>query len=109
MRGFNFDTGDREFSERDRTVLRLLYPYLLNAARAREARPAVRDAAQSLSARERQVLAELARGRTSRGIGEALGISPRTVDKHLERIFEKLGVRTRAAAVAIALGPGLAG
>ena len=106
MRGFNFDTGDREFSERDRAVLRLLYPYLLDAARAREQQTAASPAGQSLSAREREVLAELARGRTSRGIGEALGISSRTVDKHLERIFEKLGVRTRAAAVAIAMGSG---
>jgi DNA-binding CsgD family transcriptional regulator len=42
----------------------------------------------------------LAFGKTNRDIGEILGISPRTVNKHLDHIFLKLGVETRTAAAA---------
>ena len=54
--------------------------------------------------RERQVLEWLAAGKTDREIGEILGMSPRTVQKHLQHIYEKLGVETRTAAVMRALG-----
>ena len=47
----------------------------------------------------------LAAGKTDRDIAAILGISPRTVHKHLQRIYEKLGVETRTAAVLRALGP----
>ena len=59
----------------------------------------LRDAA--LTPREAEVLAWLAKGKTNRDIADILGMSPRTVNKHLEHIFEKLGVETRAAAAAI--------
>lgn len=52
-----------------------------------------------LTAREMDVLTWVARGKTNRDVGEILGMSPRTVNKHLEHIFEKLGVETRTAAV----------
>jgi DNA-binding CsgD family transcriptional regulator len=52
-----------------------------------------------LSAREREVMRWLAAGKTDRDIGAILGISPRTVHKHLQRIYAKLGVETRTAAV----------
>ncbi len=52
-----------------------------------------------LSARQRQVLQWVAAGKTDRDIGAILGISARTVGKHLQRIYEKLGVETRTAAV----------
>lgn len=52
--------------------------------------------------RESEVLLWVARGKTNRDIGEILGMSPRTVNKHLEHIFEKLGVETRTAAAAAA-------
>ena len=52
-----------------------------------------------LTAREREVLQWLSGGKTDRDIAEILGISPRTVHKHLQRIYEKLGVETRTAAV----------
>jgi DNA-binding CsgD family transcriptional regulator len=55
-----------------------------------------------LSAREREVLALVADGRTSREIASALGISQHTVRRHLENTFGKLGVTSRAAAVAYA-------
>lgn len=51
-----------------------------------------------LTARESEVLLWVARGKTNRDIAEILGMSPRTVNKHLEHIFEKLGVETRTAA-----------
>lgn len=56
----------------------------------------------SLTPRETEVLSWLAKGKTNRDIGEILGMSPRTVNKHLEHVFEKLGVETRSAAAALA-------
>jgi DNA-binding CsgD family transcriptional regulator len=59
-----------------------------------------------LSNREREVLAQIARGRTNREIGERLFISQKTVGVHVGNILSKLGVggRVEAAAVAIRLG-----
>jgi len=61
----------------------------------------VRAAALALpvTAREREVLQWVASGKTDRDIADILGISMRTVHKHLQRIYEKLGVETRTAAV----------
>lgn len=53
-----------------------------------------------LSPREAEVLHWAARGKTDAEIGKILGLSPRTVQKHLEHIFQKLGVETRTAAAA---------
>ncbi len=53
--------------------------------------------------REAEVLLWLSYGKSSSDISDALSISPRTVQKHLENIFEKLGVETRAAAAAMAI------
>ncbi|MBN9205699.1 response regulator transcription factor [Methylibium petroleiphilum] len=61
-----------------------------------------RLSAAALTPRETEVLSWLAKGKTNRDIGDILGVSPRTVNKHLEHIFEKLGVETRAAAAALA-------
>ncbi|WP_298235776.1 response regulator [uncultured Azohydromonas sp.] len=61
-----------------------------------------------LTARESQVLYWVLQGKTNRDIGDILGTSPRTVTKHLEHVFEKLGVETRTAAAALVvkrLGP----
>jgi DNA-binding CsgD family transcriptional regulator len=52
--------------------------------------------------REVQVLRLLARGSTNRSIGAELGVSERTVDRHVSNIFAKLGVSSRAAATAFA-------
>jgi DNA-binding NarL/FixJ family response regulator len=57
----------------------------------------------NLTAREAEVLSWVAAGKTNRDIAEILGMSPRTVNKHLEHIYVKLGVETRAAAAAIAV------
>jgi CheY-like chemotaxis protein/DNA-binding CsgD family transcriptional regulator len=61
-----------------------------------------------LTARESQVLYWVLQGKTNRDIGDILGTSPRTVTKHLEHVYEKLGVETRTAAAALVvkrLGP----
>lgn len=56
-----------------------------------------------LTRREAEVLLWVSYGKTNRTISEILGISPRTVNKHLEQVFRKLNVETRAAATAIAV------
>jgi DNA-binding CsgD family transcriptional regulator len=56
-----------------------------------------------LTAREAEVLYWVVKGKTNRDIGDILGTSPRTVTKHLEHVFEKLGVETRTAAASMAL------
>lgn len=53
-----------------------------------------------LTAREAEVLAWVARGKSDTAIGNLLSISPRTVNKHLEHVYRKLGVSGRAEAVA---------
>jgi DNA-binding NarL/FixJ family response regulator len=57
----------------------------------------------ALTSREAEVLLWISRGKPNRDIGEILNISPRTVNKHLEQIFVKLGVENRAAAAAAAV------
>ncbi|KQT85216.1 response regulator transcription factor [Aurantimonas sp. Leaf443] len=56
-----------------------------------------------LTPREAEVLLWITRGKANRDIAEILTLSPRTVNKHLETIFEKLGVENRASAAIIAL------
>jgi ATP/maltotriose-dependent transcriptional regulator MalT len=53
----------------------------------------------TLSPREKEVLGLMARGLSNPEIGEVLFISPATVKVHVRHIFEKLGVKSRAAAV----------
>ncbi len=57
----------------------------------------------AVSDREGEVLAWLARGKSNRDIAEILGLSPRTVTKHVEQIFAKLGVENRTSAAALAI------
>jgi DNA-binding NarL/FixJ family response regulator len=58
----------------------------------------------TLSTREQEVLRELAQGKTNREIADALWLSEDTVKSHLRRIYRKLGVATRAEAVALYVG-----
>lgn len=62
----------------------------------------LRDRLQ-LTQREAEVLLWVSYGKSSYLISNIMSISPRTVNKHLERIFEKLGIETRAAAAAVAI------
>jgi DNA-binding response OmpR family regulator len=57
----------------------------------------------ALTRREAEVLLWLCRGKSNRDIGEILGLSPRTVNKHLEQVYTKLGVENRASATALAM------
>lgn len=97
------------FTESERDLLALLRPHLIAAEAAAALREALSaDApldelgASVLTEREVQVLRLVAYGDTNKQLGLQLGISPRTVQKHLERINSKLGVSTRTAAVAAA-------
>jgi DNA-binding CsgD family transcriptional regulator len=78
------------------------------AAGAPPMAPATEDAAAApgenfrLTPRENDVLMWLGKGKTNRDIADILGMSPRTVNKHLEHIFVKLGVETRSAAAVMA-------
>lgn len=63
--------------------------------------------ATHLTARERQVLAEVARGRSNREIARALGLAEKTVKTHVSAILTKLGVQDRTQAALYAVRSGL--
>lgn len=67
------------------------------------------DAPPGLTARETDVLALLTQGLSNKAIAIALGISPKTVGNHVEHVYVKLGVSSRAAAAMRAMQYGLAG
>ena len=54
---------------------------------------------EGLTRRERTVLSWLRKGLSNKDIALAIGISPRTVQKHLQRVYQHLGVRTRMEAL----------
>ena len=60
-----------------------------------------------LTDRERQVLALLARGRPTKQVAQVLGISVKTADRHVQNIYAKIGVSSRAAATMFAMEHGL--
>ena len=68
---------------------------------------AIEPRAVSLTNREREILALLADGLGNKQIAARLGISPNTVKTHLELLFEKIGVSSRAEAVATGVRRGL--
>ena len=61
----------------------------------------------TLTAREREVLELLIHGESNRELGLRLGISPRTIQKHTQRIYAKLGVNGRTAAALLVVRSGL--
>jgi DNA-binding CsgD family transcriptional regulator len=67
-------------------------------ARRVRRQPAPHQGAESLTARQREILGLVSAGCTNRRIARRCGISERTVEKHLEAIFERLGVRSRTSA-----------
>jgi HD-GYP domain-containing protein (c-di-GMP phosphodiesterase class II) len=75
------------------------------AAAGRPRRPVPRPA--GLSERECEVLGLLARGLATKQIARQLGISPKTCDHHIQRLYSKVGVSTRAGATVFALEHGL--
>ena len=109
----------RDFSDRERDLLDAIGGPLSRMYRDADALERSRAALEALppiewrlepwgiTPREAEVLQWLAAGKTDRDIGALLGCSHRTVHKHLQRIYVKLGVETRTAAVMRALGRGL--
>jgi DNA-binding CsgD family transcriptional regulator len=99
-----FDRADWGFRERDRAVLDLVLPHLKqfrrNAAARRRLSARAADAVERLTPREREILELVAKGRTNAEVARLLWISPGTVRKHLENVYDKLGVHTRTGAVA---------
>lgn len=107
------ERGDRDFSARDRALLEALRPQF----RAREARAdfyrramdtterleiGTRDGTDAeLTPREREVVFLVAGGKTNAQIAAQLWVTPATVKKHLENVYAKLGVSSRAAAATI--------
>lgn len=106
---------DPDFSERDRDVLELLRPYL----HAREARAVLRrhlqdtvpagedgpDPMASLTIREREIVHLVGQGKSNAVIARELWVTPGTVKKHLENVYAKLGVSSRAAAASRVRSP----
>jgi DNA-binding CsgD family transcriptional regulator len=106
-RGLDFSERDRERLELLRPHLGFLYRQACTDAAAAQIEPApirlapVRpdSVPAGLTAREGEVMHWLSCGKTDAEIAALLSISPRTVHKHLEHIYVKLGVETRTAAV----------
>lgn len=65
--------------------------------------PAILEESLSITSREAEVLLWLAHGKTNREIAEILEMSPRTVNKHLEQIYPKVGADNRTAAASVAI------
>lgn len=75
---------------------------LIDNPRSSDASVRLREAL-GLTVREADVMLWIANGKTNREIGQILDMSPRTVNKHLEQVFRKLGVENRTAAAAAAI------
>jgi HD-GYP domain-containing protein (c-di-GMP phosphodiesterase class II) len=77
------------------------------AAAGHRVRPTRRQAVAGLSARELEVLRLIARGLTVRAVAGRLSVSPKTADNHVQHIYTKIGVSTRAGAALFAMEHGL--
>jgi DNA-binding CsgD family transcriptional regulator len=103
-----------DFTEADREMLGLLRLPLMTALLRAHARydaqralaTTTPGALADLTDREVQILQLVALGRTNAAIARSLDVSPRTIAKHLERIYRKLGVSSRTAAVSHAAAAG---
>ncbi len=102
--GFAFDSFKRDFSERDKLVLDTLQPHLVQLWRNAAARQRESRSLAALTPREREILLWVARGKSNREIAAVLYLAPGTIRKHLDNVYDKLGVRNRAGAVGHVLG-----
>jgi DNA-binding CsgD family transcriptional regulator len=94
-----FRSGGPDFDERDRLVLSLLRPHLAEMVSA--SAPAY---AERLTPRQVELMRLVAAGHSNAEIAAAMFVSPHTVRKHMENIFERLDVTSRTAAVARVFG-----
>ncbi len=102
--------GDAEGARLQRDAARRVFETLAAApdlAALSEERAPARAPDEILSARELEVLRAAATGRTNKEIGTSLGLSTRTVDRHVSNILTKLGVPSRAGATSYAYEHGL--
>ncbi|MGH8833431.1 MAG: helix-turn-helix transcriptional regulator [Actinomycetes bacterium] len=89
-------TSGRDYSQKDRALLSLLRPHLDELYRRSQRPP---DRADALTPRQRELLGLIARGLSTRDVASQLFLAPGTVRKHLDNIFERLGVSSRLAAI----------
>ena len=83
-------------TEEDEYLLKIQSPNV-------EIDPVILEESLSITSREAEVLLWLAHGKTNREIAEILEMSPRTVNKHLEQMYPKVGADNRTAAASIAI------
>jgi DNA-binding CsgD family transcriptional regulator len=88
-----------DFTERERLLLTMLRPHFIEVLRAHERR---RACVPDLTTRQLQLLRLVADGHSNTQIAHRLFVAEGTVRKHLENIYERLGVTSRTAAVATA-------
>jgi DNA-binding CsgD family transcriptional regulator len=100
--------GDSDFGDRERLLMHRLRPHLVGLYRSAEVRRRLDsitaafdpDATDRLTRRECEVMLRVADGLSNAEIASVLVVERSTVRKHLEHIYEKLGVRSRTAALA---------
>lgn len=115
MHAYVVGRADRDFAEADRALATAVAPALCAVLRQRGLLAGVPGAQRSsaqqlgLTGREVAVLHLLGQGLTAASIARRLGTSPRTVHKHLEHMYRKLGVQDRLLAVLRARDLGLLG
>ena len=90
--------------DRDVRVLEILTPHLVQLYRRAAARRGTQMSASALTPREYEIVSLVGSGMTNREIAQMLWLSPNTVRKHLENVFEKLEVNNRTAAAARVFG-----
>ena len=101
------DSFRYDFTERDRLMLNLLRPHFIQARRnailATAERKAPRQTLEAyrLTPREMEIAGWVGRGKTNSEIAVILRAKPRTIEKHMENILEKLGVENRTAAAVL--------
>ena len=91
-------------SDRDVRVLELLTPHLVQLYRRAAARRSPSAESNGLTSREFEVMSLVGMGKTNQEIAQILWLSPNTVRKHLENVYEKLEVTNRTAAAARIFG-----
>jgi DNA-binding CsgD family transcriptional regulator len=101
----NIGRRGRDYDERDRLMLNLIRPHYDQACRniqfvqaLQPARPEASSATSRLTPRETEVARWLALGKTNPEIATILSIEVRTVEKHMERVLEKVGAENRTVA-----------
>ena len=105
LRRISFSSEKRGgISDRDVRILELLTPHLVQLHRRAARRRSAPSETNGLTPREYEVMSLVGAGKTNQEIARILWLSPNTVRKHLENVFEKVGATNRTAAVARVFG-----